>query len=59
MANKLEVELVVLDFLKGTNGIIAHVSIKQRTGDERTYSNDFIDYIQLNECLFDCFQDVY
>ena len=28
MADKLEVELVVLDFLKGINGIIAHISIK-------------------------------
>lgn len=55
MANKLEVELVILDFLKGINGIIAHISIKQRTGDERTYSNDFMDYIKPEECLFDCF----
>ena len=55
MANKLEVELIVLDFLKGINGIIAYISIKQRAGDERTYSNDFMDYIHSDECLFDCF----
>ena len=55
MANKLEVEFIVLDFLKGINGIIAYISIKQRAGDERTYSNDFMDYIHSDECLFDCF----